>query len=555
MKFRTLKSLVLLSFCGLWACSGAVGSGEASGEGGAGADGAQGGEGGDTGGTTGSVDQLSKVRGGPALGRRLTHREYLNAIKDVLKVDLTDLAGQLPKDTAPDVESFLNAGLLPTGRHIDAYATLAARVAEQMDWEALEAELGCDDHTKSCHKELVSRMGLRLFRRPLPDDRADDFRNILELAEDEDASFRFGAGLVLQAMLQSPEFLYRLEAQSGSGLNPVDNWELATRLSFLIWGSVPDDELLEAAAKGNLDVAEQVERLLRDDRARRGLHHYVDAWLELDRLNQITRNPNLFPEFSRGLALQMGEETRQFFEALAFNENDDFLTAATAQWTVAPPDVASLYGYPSSLPGPERYDLSDDNKRIGFLTHSSVLTLAAVADEGAIIDRGVFMMRKILCRHIPEPPANAANSVEPATEGSERDRLAVHREAPACAACHDAIDPLGYAFESYTAIGSYREKDKFGFPLSGDGVLDLDGGSQPYGDIEEFVTAVAASDEFKRCMVSKRLEYALGRSLTRADDNLVDEVSAAFEDEGRTYRGLIGAIAGSEALKVVEGLQ
>jgi hypothetical protein len=480
----------------------------------------------------------------PATGQRLTDRQYLNVVLDLFGVDAGADVLTMPLD--PKVEGFRNAAsaLLPSDLRIEGYAALARAVAAKVDWAALLARNGvCAQPTEACRRDFFAVLGRRLLRRPLAPEQIARFAPLFDAVAKEGDPFPAAAGLVVTAMLQSPEFLYRLEKADA-----VDDFALATRLSFLLWNSAPDDALLDAAARAQLSGAAlhaQVTRMLADERARRALRDYVDDWLDADKLLRTSRDPMLFPQFSGALAADMREEIHRLFARVVWQDDADLVDVLRSERTMVTPALARLYGLPPrAMDGFAEQDLSQSPARAGLLTQAGILTVTSVGGQGSsIVDRGLFVLRNFLCGTIPEPPSNVPDLPSADSGKSERDRLAQHRSDPACGACHGQFDPLGVAFEAYDAIGALQTKDQAGNPLTGVGSLTVGGQEVPFTNVREFVAALTRSADVGACLSRKVVQYAFARPLAGPDEPMLGEVSAAFARGGHRYHGLLAALA------------
>jgi hypothetical protein len=445
------------------------------------------------------------VAGAPATGQRLTDRQYLNVVMDLLGVDASAQAAALPLD--PKLEGFRNAGaaLLPSDLRIEVYAGMAAHIAGQVDWSAHAARLGaCATMDEACARGFVAALGRRLFRRPLADEEVARFLPIFPAVAREGDGFPVAAALTARAMLQSPEFLYRLEP------GRADGYAAASRLAFLLWNSAPDDPLLDAAGRGAQAVRAQVARLLDDPRARRALRDYVDDWLDVDKLPRTRRDPERFPQFDAALATRMRDDVHRLFERVVFDEDGDLVEVV----------------------------------RQGLLTQPGILTVTSVGAAGSsIVDRGVFLLRNLLCKHMPEPPNNVPELPPASASASERDRLAQHRADPACGVCHNDIDPLGLPFETYDAIGGYQARDEAGNALTGAGEIEIAGQRIRYANTAEFVTVLARHPGLDACLVQKVVQYTFARPLAGEDQPLVDQLGARFRQQGGRYRALLQEVA------------
>lgn len=477
----------------------------------------------------------------PATAQRLTDRQYLNAVADVFGVDVSAEAATLPLD--PKLEGFRNAAsaLLPSDLRIEGYATLATTVGGRVDWGKFVAGAGgCADFGAACERAFLGKVGRRLFRRPVTDLQNERFGKIFAVAKAEGETFAAAAGLVATALLQSPEFLYRIERPESGGA-ALDDFDVATRLAILIWNSLPDEALLDAAERGTLRGAgrtREVERMLADPRAKRALRDYVDDWLDAERLLRTSRDTEKFPLWTGPLAGEMREEIHRLFERVAWRDDGKLTGVLSADETEVTPALAALYGLPAGASGTQ--SLSALGNRQGLLTQPGILTLTSVGGEGAsIVDRGVFVLRNFLCVEMPEPPNNVPELPAGEKGKSERDRLLQHRADPACGACHDLIDPLGLAFETYDAIGRFRSTDEQGNPLTGAGTLKVGNDRVDYRNVREFVAALVRTPALDECFARKLTQYTFARPLGHGDDRLVKELATGFAGRGHRWKALV----------------
>jgi uncharacterized protein DUF1588/uncharacterized protein DUF1592/uncharacterized protein DUF1595/uncharacterized protein DUF1585/uncharacterized protein DUF1587 len=500
---------------------------------------------------------------GPAAGRRLTNDEYLNTIGDLLGVDLSGVndASLLPGDQPATGGGFRNdiEGLLPSAVRTDAYETLATRVAERIAWAGgIAAYATCTDPTSACREGFVRQLGRLLYRRPLT---AGDVQNLLPLFDAAGTganAFESGARLVLEAMLQSPHFLYRLERLDSvdpkTGQTAPTPFEIATRLSYLAWLSAPTPGLLDAAQRGDLSVdasfLSTVDGLLADPHARRGFEGYAQDWMQLYRLDARTPTPQL--GVPQALLTEMKEETLRFLDRVALTEGRDLTRLFTDKKTELGPALAGVYGVNPPAQGFATYDLANDPNRIGILTEPGFLILLAAPERATIVNRGLMVLRVFLCAEVPAPPAGAAAQIQSVPANlTDRDRFALHTTSPACKGCHDTFDPLGYPFEPYDLAGRFRTTDEYGNVLRSDGQVTLDGTAQAYKNTAEFAALLAQSADVQRCFVSKLFQYGLGRSLQGADKPAIDDLAQRFKSAGRTYLAAVRSVATSPALRTM----
>ena len=495
-----------------------------------------------------------KVSLGPAVGRRLTREEYVNSLEVVLGVSVEADEYNLPRDERVP-QGFRNSSLdlLLSPARVNAYDAIANDAVAETDVPGLVSRYAsCTDMRDDCYAGFVNGVGALLFRRPVTDADRGFYSRLFVVAQQEGEGFQAGAALVMRAMLQSPHFLYRLESQEGGKAGDarrVDSFELATRLSFLVWNAAPDQALLDLAARGELssNVEAEVERLLAHPRARIAFRQYIEQWLYLDAI------PDSFE-----LGADMKEETYRLFERLVWEEDADFMRAFTEKSAELSGELAGFYGLSPAENGFTSYDLSEVPERIGFLTNASVLSARTINPSSSMIDRGLFVLNDLFCESVappdtPELQDAIAEVAVPETSGlSQRERFAIQSEEALCLGCHARFDPLGLAFEQYGSAGQYITEDEFGNPLPGGGRVELGDLSFDYSNVEEFAAALGGSETVARCAVQKSMQHAYGRTLGSNDVDLLSEVYADFAQSGRTYRALIRAIARHPDFQLVE---
>lgn len=490
---------------------------------------------------------------GHAVGRRLTRAELFNTLDVTLGVTLDPAAYDLPQDERIP-GAFRNSDQLLSLGRVTAYHAIAEVAVEAADWSALLAtHASCTDATAACREAFIASMGRSVMRRPLPPQEVALFTPLFTVAEAEGDDFLEGAKLVTRAMLQSPRFLYRLEHQTDDGTSAeartVDDYELATRLSFLVWNAGPDTELLDLAEEEQLHgrIDEQVDRLLAHPRAKRALSQYVEQWLYLDAAPAALE---LAPDFK--------EQTYRLFSWLVWEEQANLMQAFTTQRAELNGALAEFYGIPSQGADWMVYDLADVPERIGFLTNASVLAARTVNPDSSMIDRGLFILNDIFCESVPPPDdPELLEAIEeemvPETSGlSQRERFATQSENPLCMGCHGRFDNLGLAFETYGTVGQYITEDQFGNALTGHGEVHVGDVDVTFDDVRGLVAALAESETVARCLVKKSMQHAYGRALTARDDDKIVRAHTEFAEAGGTYHAMIRAVARANDFILVE---
>lgn len=465
----------------------------------------------------------------PTLVRMLNRREYANTVRDLLGVS-TAMVDDFPADPIVGfdnrAESLVASSLL-VEKHLDAVETFAA----DADLSALVPCAAPD----SCVDEFIASFGRRAYRRPLADDEIAVLRTTYQDAQAAGRSVDASIRLVIEAALMSPQFLYRAETtvSATGGLVPVEPYELASRLSYFLWASMPDDELLDAADAGALATPEQVEaqarRMLDDPKAHEVTKVFHDMWLQLYKLSGITKvDPGYIT-----LAPLFADETAQFVDYVFWGSAVGAREYLLSDVGFASGALAAHYG---------------DSERFGLLTQGSILSLFSNPDRTSPTKRGKFVRQQLLCQPPPPPPANVPPLNQMGTnEGTLRERLSEHMQNPACKSCHQLIDPIGFGLEHYDTVGAYRTEDA-GAPVDASGeLLDVHPGAGTFVGARELSERLADTEEFYSCIAEQWFRFAVGRDDGPRDACTLDGVSDAFRASGDALPELLVAIARSNA--------
>ena len=378
-------------------------------------------------------------------------------------------------------------------------------------------------HKPECARLIVGELARRAYREPVSEEQTAALVRFVEMAQQHGDSFEQGIRVALEAILVSPHFLFRIESDPNPN-NPaashrVDDFELASRLSYFLWSSMPDEQLFRLAGEHKLHkadvIAAQVHRMLLDSKSVALVDNFAGQWLELRNLDSVKPDPDRFPNFDEDLRKAMREETRLFFEAV-IHEDRSILDFIDGKFTFLNERLAKHYGI-SGVAGPEfrRVALTGD-ERSGILTQASVLTVSSYPTRTSPVLRGKWILDNLLNDPPPPPPPGIPNLNETAigTTASLRQQLEQHRANPACASCHRRMDPLGFGLENYDAIGHWRAQDgKFNIDSAG----TLPGGKSFATPAELKLILKGDRDVFARCLAEKMLTYALGRGLERYD--------------------------------------
>ena len=353
-------------------------------------------------------------------------------------------------------------------------------------------------------------------------------------------------------MLQSPRFIYRVENQRGDGqLWPAGEYELASRLSYILWGSSPDQELLKAAAEGKLtdrkSLSSQVRRMLNDPRARKQSSRFIGEWLNLERLANMAPSRKLFPGWEQELAQDMRRETLAFFDDVVWEQRRPFWDLLNAQVTFATPRLAKHYGIEARGKGLVRYELASVPGRGGLLTQGSLLTIGG--DEASMVTRGLFILTELLRSNVKDPPPGTDTTPVPARPGLTKRSISEKRVADAsCGGCHSKFEPLAFGLEKYDGLGSRHDRDEHGNPLREDGEISLPGSGKTihYRTTEELMDLLAGNERVRETLAWKLAQFALGRPLLGSDRRILGEIYAAARKNGGRYQDLMTAIVLSD---------
>jgi len=494
-----------------------------------------------------------------APSRRLTRFEYTNIVSDVFGLDDLDLERVLPRDEVALGLDNQAGALSVTDLHVDAYFKAADRVAAALleKPDRLHQFGGCSEPDRECAKRTVEALARRLLRRS-PSQREAD--KLLTLFENDFAADGVQEGMhrAIAALLQSPDFLYRFERASVDDDANVDDdvapvtsspEVLASRLSFLYWGSAPDAELFDAIERGQLstraDLEREARRMLEDERAERGVLHFFEQWLELTDFDQVEKDRRLFTSWDDEVREQLHQETRLFLRSALWEDDARFATLLGARYSYLTPRLMDFYGLPiDSRPADEfeRVDFAKGEPRFGLLTQASLLSRLAKVDQTSPIHRGKFVRERFFCTTPPPPPANivvTAPQIDP--RKTTRERFEEHRANPVCAQCHELLDPIGLAFEHYDAVGQYRA-DEANQPIDATGYLvdtDVDG---PIDGLPDLANKLVESPEVRRCMVTQVFRYAFGRGETERDSCTIDNLAQQFAASDGDLRELLVAV-------------
>ena len=504
--------------------------------------------------------------------RRLTHRQYNNTVRDLLG-DMTQPANRFPGEDF--VNGYLNQaeaqGITPL--LAEAYSHAAERLARAAfrfgDKQRLIPCAPVGPADADCAREFVEDFGRRAFRRPLTEGETRAFADLLITESARRESFSAGAQLVVEALLQAPDFLFLAELPDGGG---NQSYQVASRLSYLLWNSLPDEELFRAAEAGELasrdQVAHQVRRMLDSPAARVASEEFLAQWLRFDRALGTVKDAVKYKEFTPQVAEAMTEETRRMFAHLVWNDLD-FRDFFRARYTFANSFLTALYDLPEPSEPFARVDYPQTYDRAGVLGHGTFLAQTGKPDETSPTERGLFIREHFLCQQVPPPPPGVSAALPPLSfDGkpltTRQVMVQMHTTDASCASCHRLVDPIGFGFEKFDTTG--RERETLTISLRPNAQqrkqgkkpqihkLEIDSSgmiagipSSQFSTPAEAGEILAESPVCQRCVVKQYFRYAFSRHETGADEATIEGVFETFRDSGFRFRELIMSLAASPA--------
>ncbi|MBN1206191.1 MAG: DUF1592 domain-containing protein [Myxococcaceae bacterium] len=497
----------------------------------------------------------------PQLIRRLNQTEYWNTIRELLGPGATT-AQVLPADD--QVGGYDNnaqvLGISPV--LLEKYALAAEELVTSTlaptNAQGRARLLTCDfsgANEEPCARQILASFGRRAWRRLVVPEEVSRLLALVKASRSAGDAFEVALGVGLQAILTSPRFLFRVELDPVPGApsaHALDDFELATRLSYFLWSTTPDEELLAAAEIGTLrqaaELERQVRRMLADPRAQALVDNFAGQWLRTRQLALAQPSPTLFPTYaSRQLAQAMATETAMVFAEL-LQADRSILDLVDADFTYVNASLAAHYGLPGSF-DPSRFTrvaLPPESQRRGVLTHGSILTLNATPTRNSTVKRGKWVLSRLLCDEPPPPPPSVPQLSSGPTTGSLRQRMEQHVSNPVCAACHQKMDPIGFALEHYDAIGAWRAKDGE-YTIDARGTLpdgrSFDGALELAGTLKEDPALPA-------CLVRHLFTYALGREPEAADQEALAQLTQSFQSRGHRMRELLVQVALSPSFRM-----
>ncbi|MCA9136245.1 MAG: DUF1592 domain-containing protein [Planctomycetales bacterium] len=505
------------------------------------------------------VKYLSPKTPGAFVIRRLTKTEYGNTLHDLLGVD-PEIADGLPDEVSG--EGYLNS-LSPL--QLEQYLSIADKAltqvfaAEDSPPTDLQRRLfgdppGPDGDAPAEVRKVAQSLAKRVYRRPPSDAEVTVLMDVFDLGRQNELSYTASLRLMFKAMLVSPQFLLITPAESfdhEAEIIPLDDYQLASRLSYFLWGTMPDDELIALADSGELHepprLRAQVKRMLADHRSRALFDGFGAQWLGLAELKTKTFDPSKFPQMTDDMRSAMYDEARLFFESIV-RENRSIAGFIDSDYTFVNENLATIYGMDQPVTGPELRKVKLKNRnRGGVLGMPGVLAATSFPNRTSPVLRGVWVLEQVLGDHVPSAPPDvpALDQQDPQSiaDLTLRERTELHRTDPVCANCHRLLDPIGFGLENFDAIGRWRDRDENGQAIDAAG--ELPDGSR-FSSPQELKAMIAGRlDDFSRNLVEKMLAYALCRRLEGYDEIVVDGLMQEIGQDDYRMQTVVTAIVTS----------
>ena len=525
------------------ACVGSIGDGSGL-AGGMGASGA--------GGASASTTQAAcgTLSPGASPLRRLTQSEYDNTVRDLLS-DTSNPATTFPPDQKQGDFSNTAVALTVSPLLAQSYESAAETLATTAVGH-LSTIVACDPTTTgedACATQFITTFGKRAFRRPLTSDEQTGLMALYETNRSA-ADYNNGIQSVIEAILQSAPFLYRPEFGSTSlaqgAVVPLTSYEMASRLSYFLWGSMPDDALFAAADANALTTADQVAaqatRLLADPKAHPAVSQFFSEWMGVDEIANAPKDPTVYPTYTPDVRDAMQQETLAFADWVMWQSDAKLATLLTAPVSFVNQSLATIYGVAGITGDTLQQVALDPTQRAGIITQAGVMTVLGKADRSSPVLRGEFIRDSLFCQPVPPPPQNIVITPPAVMPGvSTREMFTMHATVEPCKSCHALMDPIGFGFENYDGIGRWRTTDQ-GQPVDASGTLtgtDIDG---TFNGAVDLAHKLSQSAEVRDCVATEWFRYAMGRGESADDTCALASLKQSFSASQADIRQLLVAV-------------
>jgi len=499
--------------------------------------------------------------GGPIVIRRVTQEQYQTIVADIFGADIK-IGGRFEPDLRKAGLLAVGAGevsVTPSG--FEQYDSMARGTAAQVvDEKHRGMLLGCKPAStkapdEACAKQFFTSVGRLLYRRPLTDDELKTELAIADATSKKLGDFYKGVAMGLTAMLESPQFLFRREVAEADpdhvGQQRLNAYSKAARISFFLWNTTPDDELLTAAEKGELNtdkgLAKQVDRLMASPRLVAGTRAFFNDMMDFDAFADLSKDTVIYPKFTNAVLVDAQEQTLRTITDLLLVQKGDYRDLFTTRKTFMTPLLGTIYRVPvETKEGWEVHQFAADDPRAGLLTQISFLELHSTPGRSSATIRGKALRTVLLCQKVPDPPGNVNFNLVQDTKNpnfkTARQRLDAHRTAPTCAGCHKLIDPIGLGLEQFDSLGEYRPAEN-GAEIDASG--DLDG--VKFTDAASLGKVLHDNPATPSCLVSRLYTYAAGRQAEKGEVEWMKFLNADFAANGYRLPDLMRTIVTSDA--------
>ena len=500
--------------------------------------------------------------GGPPVMRRLTEEQYKQVVADIFGPTV-ELGGRFEPDPRESGLLAVGAGQVSvTTSGLQQYDIIARSIAAQVTGEKRRAAMipckptNAQSADEACARQFLSLVGRLIYRRPLTEEELDARVQNAKNATEKLGDFYSGLEMSLAGMLVAPQFLFRQEITEPDPNNPgqqrLDAYSKASRLSFFLWNTAPDDQLLTAAENGDLHkrdgLAKQVGRMIASPKLKTGVRAFFEDMLEFDKFSELSKDAEIFPKFNFIAAEDAKEQTLRTIVNHLVSDGGDYRDLFTTRKTYLTRLLGALYRVPVTTPeGWESYEFSEDSRQAGILTHASFVALHSHPGRTSPTLRGKALREVLLCQKVPDPPGNVDFNIVQDTANPDfktvRQRLDAHATEPMCVGCHKITDPIGLALENFDTIGGFRMTEN-GAQIDTSGQLD----GVDFSDAVGLGQVVHDHPGLTSCLVNRVFSYGVGRTPTQSEKKWLDSyIEQSFAEKGYRVPQLLQRIATSEA--------
>lgn len=512
---------------------------------------------------SGGGSSSARADAAPPQMRRMTESQYRNTVADVLSPDIR-IVGRFEPDLRTEGLAAVGSSKVSiSASGYEQYYAIAGRIAEQLledeRWDEIMpcGEKASSDFDEACARQIVSHFGERLFRFEMPSEKISEWVGASQKATEHLGDFRGGMALVIQGMLSSPEFLFIVDSVEvdDDGKMRLTEQAMASRLSYLLWDTVPDEELLEAARNGELGtrkgLEKQVDRMLASDKLRQGANAFFSDFLHLDAFLTLDKDKLIYPAFNQHVSSDARVQLLKFMDYHLLDQEAPYTDIFTVKETFMTRALGVVYGVPvEPRSGWELVRFQDDDLRGGLIAHIAFTALHSHPGRSSATLRGIAVREMLLCQSVAPAPAAVNFTVVQETDNPDfktaRARLTQHRTDEACASCHEFIDPIGLAMENFDGAGSLRFSEN-GEHIDASGVID----GYHFGDVNSLGKVLSQHPATTSCFVEKIQKYAIGRSPRASEAMWTDRLERSFRKSGYKVKPLMRELALSKELYAV----